>query len=263
MLMLRMTPNQAESVVNHAATRILDGKEPYPLIVLDAEQLATFRNFLAGHGEYLTGLLDKPRECPLPASQIENGESRREATRPGRIPILFAEAGRLPPLDPDSTKLYLRGHGSPELDGIVYMQGTDELPVSSTQIASELSDAGLHPAYRNFRMITCFSASRLSDAGTPSGQRLADALGEAGFAHAEVTAYDGELMTGAPRLPDGKVHRQVRVGSGLARSSTVRQVFRPLRSAPQRLPAAETVEAPGDASARAAYNVPGGGWRVK
>lgn len=226
MLVPKLGDDVAKSVMRHAATRIMDGKDPTPVIFATDVDLARFEQACADYRSQLAGLLADTDGIDSPT--LEKIQALHEAGSPGRIPVASnASSGVLGRLG-STDKLYVLGHGSPGAQGIWYKQGNSEALFRHQDIASLLAKGGLARDFTDIRLLACEGACVPGDGGPTSAERFLDALAGAGFDQAAVSAYPGVIELMADRLADDKVHRQVLVGEEKTpvQASKVRQVFR-------------------------------------
>jgi hypothetical protein len=238
----RLGVDTAELLAHHAATRMLDNKMPYPVILASAQDRAAFETGLAQlHRQAAKNMrlwrieaaLSKlsTEMKPDPALWVKL-KATHAATAPGRIPVLDARA--LQGLHATEGKLYVVGHGYAGLDGIGVFQRGKAVVASSEELANQLRDAGLKPEHRDVRLWACEGACPGEDGSPANAQRFADALARAGFTDVEVAAYPGVLRLFDEPGPDGKWHRTIvtesDAGETVVKAGTVRQVFHPRTS---------------------------------
>lgn len=217
----------AKVVLRHAATRILDGKEPMPVVFANEAELHTFLRAVADFRSQLAALLANTDGIDAPT--LEKTRALYEASQPGRLMATSNTAsGALSRLDATRDKLYVLGHGSAGADGIWYTRGKSDVLFRHADIARQLVGAGVPRDFSDFRLLSCESASVPARGGPTSGERLLHALTAEGFERAEVSAYPGVIDLLTTPLQDGKFHRQVLVGEEETpvQASTVRQVYR-------------------------------------
>ena len=215
----------AEILVKHAATRILNGKAPLPVVVTNQRD---FKAFIRGISNARSDAADWLRS-PDPR-KVEIGRAVHEATTPGRIPVTNnARSGVLRTLAPED-KVHVFGHGIAGLDGIGYYEKGKPKTFTTADIARQLVTAGLDPNHRVVRLYACEGAlpAPAGHGGESNGQQLADALKRVGFANVEVSAYAGVIDLLGSRLEDGSYHRAVtRADDTRVQASQARQMFRP------------------------------------
>jgi hypothetical protein len=123
------------------------------------------------------------------------------------------DSTRLARLDPQTTKLYVLGHGTTGGDGVYVKTGPQSVArVSSEALASKLRDGGLPHNHEDVRLILCHGSEEPVDggpSGQSTGQRVANALGKAGFDKVTVSAYPGELLRYPRPFGDGRLHKAV------------------------------------------------------
>ena len=212
-----------------AASRTLDGKKPYPVIVFSSKDMVRFKAGLAETHEKAGSALRALAARGLDGSpEHAKWKALQEASAPGRITLINDSTSHvLRGLDPDKSKLLLPGHGGTGSDGLWFKRGEGGAWFSNDEIAKQFTYAKLRPDFKDVRLHTCFGAN--SHEGRQSNaELLARALGRVGFTNAEVSGYLGEFGCSGDPADDGKRHRTVLVGEARTpiRASEARRTFR-------------------------------------
>ena len=211
--------DEAGLVLAASASRLLDGKEPYPVIFANGEDMDRFKAALAD-----VRLWEADVDHASPEAAM-----RFAATEPGRITTIDDKAaGLLRTLDKDRTKLYIAMHGLPGWPGFPYFSAEDQASCfTGDQLARQLKDAGLDPGYRHIRLWSCHGATVPPNGGPTTAEHVVEALGNAGFEDVELSAFPSGLHFLGEPSDDGKHHRtvlvgkdQIRVRASLARVTT-------------------------------------------
>ncbi|WP_124633961.1 hypothetical protein [Burkholderia cenocepacia] len=179
-----------------------------------------------------------------------DGESERDTVRAlgvflahKRTRVFKWHGAKLAALKPNTTKVYLIGHGLPGENLLADCSDGDYRSITSAQVAAKISASGIAKDISDFRVSSCWSADvkklfsfqALKDYSVaqieekPFGQHFANALESQGFSQARVTGYHGAGL----RFTDDSNMKNMRVITmngrvvERARSSSVRRVFRP------------------------------------
>ncbi|WP_368566191.1 C80 family cysteine peptidase [Pseudoxanthomonas sp. UTMC 1351] len=208
-------------IMGDAAARLSNGKEPYPVIVMNKDDAIAFQRSMT---QYLEENKDVLNDAGVSTVKVSRGRSKKrseglsemscwlaQAVKSENVRILNNEVVKvIESLCPDSTKLYIVGHGSDGGNGMYYKDSGGKFKrISPAELAEQLKAAGLSAKYRDIRLLCCHGACQPEDESkTSTARKITNALGKAGFKDVDLSAYEGPVSTN-PKLFDGTLHSSV------------------------------------------------------